>query len=93
MTDLLAHDVMTVGIPTVTVLIGSLISNSRLSDLRASMDARFSDMGGRFGDVNSRFDDIQRSIDRLESVLRSDLLRMEQVMDARLKHLEEDRRR
>jgi hypothetical protein len=66
-----------VSIPTLAVLIGILVNNSRLSDLRAYMDARFSAVDRRFND--------------LEAVLTERLLRVEQVMDARLKHLEENR--
>lgn len=68
---------LTVSIPTLAVLIGILVNNSRLSDLRAYMDARFNAMDRRFSD--------------LEAVLMEKLLRVEQVMDARLKHLEENR--
>jgi hypothetical protein len=100
--------------PTVlAVLIGILI-NSRLSDLRAHVDARFNDVGGRFGDINTRFnevnryfddvnrhfDDVNRRFDEMDrkmdqrfedmkSTWRSELHRVEEVLDARLKHLEE----
>jgi len=57
------------------VLTGILINNSRLSDLRAHVDAQFSH-------VDRRFDD-------MKDTWRSELLRVEGVLDARLKHLEE----
>ena len=69
--------IMAVSIPTLAVLIGILVNNSRLSDLRAYMDARFNAVDRRFSD--------------LEALLTEKLLRVEQVMDARLKHLEENR--
>jgi hypothetical protein len=50
------------------VLVGILINNSRLSDLRGHMDARFAD---------------------LKETWRSELRRVEDVLEARLKHLEE----
>jgi hypothetical protein len=50
------------------VLVGILINNSRLGDLRAHMDSRFDDM---------------------KDMWRSELHRVEEVLDARLKHLEE----
>jgi hypothetical protein len=50
------------------VLAGILINNSRLTDLRGHMDARFNEM---------------------RDLWRSELFRVEQVIDARLKHLEE----
>jgi hypothetical protein len=62
--------VLTVTIPTLAVLIGILVNNSRLSDLRSHMGQR---------------------IDDLRDLLRAEFLRVEQVMDARVKHLEENR--
>jgi hypothetical protein len=55
--------------------VGILINNSRLSDLRAHIDARFDA-------VNQRFDDAK-------DTWRAELHRVEEVIDARLKHLEE----
>jgi hypothetical protein len=57
-----------VGVPTLAVLAGILINNSRLGDLRAHFD-------GRFGDMRDMW--------------RAELHRVEEVLDARLKHLEE----
>ena len=85
------------------VLLGILVNNSRLSDLRAYMDgrfndigsrfddigARFGDVGTRFNDVNTRFASLERRLDELKEVWRSELHRVEEVLDARLKHLEE----
>jgi hypothetical protein len=94
--------------PTVlAVLIGILINNSRLSDLRAHVDSRFNDVNGRFGDINARFNEVNRHFDEvtrrfddmdrkmdqrfedMKSTWRSELHRVEEVLDARLKHLEE----
>lgn len=50
-----------------TVLVGILINNARLSDLRSHMDSRFDDM---------------------RDTWRSELHRVEEVLDARLKQLE-----
>jgi hypothetical protein len=69
--------VIAVSIPTLAVLIGILVNNSRLGDLRAYMDARFNGIDRRLIDMEALF--IEK------------LLRVEQVMDARLKHLEENR--
>jgi len=56
-------------VPTMlTVLIGILINNSRLGDLRSHMDSRFDDMRTHW---------------------QSELRRVEEVLDARLRHLEE----
>lgn len=63
-------------VPTMlTVLIGILISNSRL------------------GDVNSRINDLRSHMDsrfdEMRATWHSELRRVEEVLDARLKHLEE----
>jgi hypothetical protein len=87
--------ILTAAVPTLAVLIGILVNNSRLSDLRAHMDARFGDMketmDARFGDMketmNARFGEVAAEFRNV----RSELLRVEQVMDARIKHLEERR--
>jgi len=53
---------------TVAVLIGILVNNARLTDLRSHLDVRFEEM---------------------KDLWRSELHRVEEVLDARLKHLEE----
>jgi hypothetical protein len=58
--DASLHMALSVGVPTLTVLIGILINKSRQNDPRAHGDTRFDDMR-----------------------------RIEEVIDARLKHLEE----
>jgi hypothetical protein len=56
-------------VPTMlAVLVGILINNSRLGDLRSHIDSRFEDM---------------------KETWRSELRRVEEVLDARLKHIEE----
>jgi len=55
--------------PTViAVLVGILINNARITDLRSHLDARFDDA---------------------KETWRAELHRVEEVLDARLKHLEE----
>ena len=58
---------LSIGVPTLAVLVGILINNSRLGDMRAHIDARF---------------------DGMKDMWRSELHRVEEVLDARLKHLE-----
>jgi len=53
---------------TVAVLVGILVNNARLSDLRSHLDVRFEEM---------------------KDLWRSELHRVEEVLDARLKRLEE----
>jgi hypothetical protein len=68
MADASIQTVLAVGVPTLAVLVGMRVNNSRLNDLRGHMDARFDDM---------------------REMWRSELRRVEEVLDARLKHLEE----
>ena len=88
--------VLTIGVPTLAVLMGILVNNSRLSD----MNGRFGDLNNRFGDLNNRFshlraemntrfNGIDRRLDDMKDMWRSELHRVEEVPDARLKHLEE----
>jgi hypothetical protein len=84
-------------IPTMlTVLIGILINNSRLGDLSSrigDVNSRMGDMNSRMGDMNSRIDDLRSHMDKrfddMRVMWQSDLRRVEEVLDARLKHLEE----
>ncbi len=77
----LVTTLVTAGLPTLTVLVSLLINNHRLSDLQRSGDRRFDELRS---EMNRRFDE-QRELTR------ADLFRVEQVLDARLKHLEEHR--
>jgi hypothetical protein len=56
------------------VLVGILINNARLTDLRIHVD--------------SRFDGVDRRFDEMRDLWRAELHRVEEVLDARLKHLE-----
>ena len=73
----------------ITVLIGILIHNARLGDLRHYMEARFNDVDRRFNEVDRRFDRVDSRFDDMKDMWRSELHRVEEVLDARLKHLEE----
>jgi hypothetical protein len=77
----------------VAVLVGILINNSRLGDvnvrmsemrseLRSSISDLRSHIDNQFSHVDSRFDDMRDS-------WRSELRRVEEVIGARLNHLEE----
>lgn len=76
---------LTVGLPTIAVLVGILVNNSRLNDLRTHFDQRIDDLkhyiDARFAVVDARFETAHQ-----------ELLRVEGVLDARLKHLEESER-
>ena len=69
-------------VPTMlTVLIGILLNNARLSDVNSRLGEFRSHMDARFNDVDRRFDE-------MKEMWRTDLHRVEEVIDARLKHLE-----
>ncbi len=73
--DQLVTALATAAFPTFAVLIGILVNNQRLSDFARAVDVRFADTN--------------RHIDDVKDLLRGEMFRMEQVIDARLKHLEE----
>jgi len=76
MGDIQILSIALAGVPSMlAVLVGILINNSLLTDLRGHMDTRFNDVDRRF--------------DEMRDLWRSELYRVEQVIDARLKHLEE----
>jgi hypothetical protein len=79
-----AQSILTVGLPTLAVLIGILVNNSRFNDFNSRLSELRSDMNRRFDDTNHRIADTR-------DLLRSEFLRVEQVLDARVKHLEENR--
>ena len=64
------------------VLAGILINNARLSDTNARI-------GELRAHIDARFNDVDRRFDEMRDLWRSELYRVEQVLDARLKHLEE----
>jgi len=76
MTDTQILTIALASLPTMlAVLVGILVNNSRLTDLRASIDARFNAVDRRF--------------DEMKDIWRSELHRVEEVLDSRLKQLEE----
>jgi len=80
---------LSVGVPTLAVLIGILVNNSRFGDL----NSRFNDLNLRFSDFNVRLDDwrthFDQRIDDMQQTWRSELRRVEEVIDARLTNLEQ----
>ncbi len=63
-------------VPTFAVLLAMLQNNRSTDSLR-------SEMGARFDALNQRFDDMR-------DLWRAELHRVEEVLDARLKHLEHE---
>ena len=66
-----------------TVLMGLLVAlmNTKFSALEAKFEARFARIEARLDALDKRFDDMR-------DLWRAELHRVEEVLDARLKHLE-----
>lgn len=75
--------ILTVGMPTLAVLVGILVNNSRLTDHGRRIDELRAY-------IDRRFDALMQVIDARFAEQKAELLRVEQVMDARLRHLEEN---
>jgi len=94
---------LAIGIPTLlnAAMMGLLIAyiNAKFSAVNERfqsidrrfemMDRRFEMMDRRFEMMEKRFDAIDRRFDEMRDLWRSELHRVEEVLDARLKHLEE----
>jgi len=75
---------ITVGVP--------MLFNALLSLLVIGfMNAKFSAQDEKFQSIYQRFDQINQRFDDMRDLWRSELHRVEEVLDARLKHLEESR--
>jgi hypothetical protein len=78
-----------VGIPMLfnATLIGLVIAyiNAKFG----KVESRFDAVDARFESVNVRFDAVDRRFDDLRDLWRAELRRVEEVLDARLKHIEE----
>jgi hypothetical protein len=73
-------------VPTMlTVLIGILINNSRLGDLSARLTEMDRGLDARIGDLRTHMD---ARFDDMRATWQSEIRRVEEVLDARLKHLE-----
>ena len=84
-----------VGVPMLfnATLIGLVIAyiNAKVGRVESRMDARFDAVNTRFDAVNTRFDAINTRFDDMRDLWRAELRRVEEVLDARLKHIEERR--
>jgi flagellar capping protein FliD len=90
MTDAQILTIVLAAVPsTMAVLVGILINNSRLGDL----NNRISDLNNRITElrnhVDARFNNVDARFDDMRDMWRSELRRVEEVLDARLKHIEE----
>ena len=80
---------LAIGVPTLlnAAMMGLLIAyiNAKFS----AVNDRFLSVDRRFEMMEKRFDAIDRRFDEMRDLWRSELHRVEEVLDARLKHLEE----
>jgi hypothetical protein len=67
---------LSLSVPTLAVLVGILVNNARLTDLRNHVDMRFNAVNDRFEQMEKLFDEKLR--------------RIEEVMDARLTRIEHE---
>jgi hypothetical protein len=70
----------------VAVLVGILINNSRLGDANARMAEMRSELRSTISELRSHMDN---RFDDMRDTWRAELRRVEEVIDARLKHIEE----
>jgi len=88
--------ILTIAISTaptmLIVLVGILINNARLGDLSSSLNSRLNDMHTRIGETNIRIGELRSHMDvcfeEMKDLWRSELHRVEEVIDASLKHIE-----
>lgn len=67
---------LSLSVPTLAVLVGILVNNARLTDLRNHVDMRFNAVNDRFEQMEKLFDEKLR--------------RIEEFMDARLARIEHE---
>jgi hypothetical protein len=60
----------------------------RIATLGGKLDALRGEFNARFDAINSRLDAIDQRFDDMRDLWRAELHRVEEVIDARLKHLE-----
>jgi len=84
---------LAIGLPTLfnTVLFTLLAAymHAKFERVNVKFDAKFDGVNNKFDGVYARFDAIDRRFDDMRDLWRAELHRVEEVLDARLKHLEE----
>jgi hypothetical protein len=81
---------LAIGLP---ILFNTAVTVALWLNLRSNMNDRFNGVNDRFNGVNDRFngvsDRFNQRFDDMRDLWRAELHRVEEVLDARLKHLEE----
>ncbi len=94
------QQVLTIALTTlptmITVLIGILINNARLGDVNSrigDLNSRLNETNSRISETNSRIGELRADMnlrfDEVKVLWRSELHRVEEILDARLKHIEQ----
>jgi nitrogen fixation-related uncharacterized protein len=91
---------LAIGVPVVLGLVFQSVMVafiwSAMKEQFGGMESRFKAIDARFQAIDSRFDSVERRLDAMNTrfddmrdLWRAELRRVEEVLDARLKHLEE----
>ena len=73
----------------IAVGISMLFNATLIGFVIAYINARFGKVESKFEGIDKRFDAIDRRFDDMRDLWRAELRRVEEVLDARLKHIEE----
>jgi len=83
---------LAIGVP---MLFNALLCAILIAYINAKFDgvnAKFDGVKGQFDGVKTQFDGINKRFDDMRDLWRAELRRVEEVLDARLKHLEHKER-
>jgi len=61
---------LSIGIPSLLIVVGFIYNNSRLSTIEANVNARFNSVDGRFGSIETNFQEIRARLNTIEADLR-----------------------
>ena len=94
MTDVQLYIALGIPIFANAVVVGLLVMyiNARLDAMRTIINSLDRRLDTRFNAIDRRFDSIDKRFDDMRDLWRAELHRVEEVLDARLKHIEQERR-
>lgn len=79
---------LAIGIP---MLFNASLLGIVVALLNGKFDAKFDGLNARFDAIDRRFEAIDKRFDDMRDLWRAELRRVEEVLDARLRHIEERR--
>ena len=80
---------LTVALPTVTVLIGILINNRQIDQLARHMDAQLGSLRNEMNSIRNEMNSLRSEMNARFEAVNQAILRVEGVLDARLKQVVE----